>query len=185
MNGRASALMVNLRNGFRPRVYAVGLAATLFRSPDRRPSFHCPLANRLQLTVPRAPVPLETCVSGLAVVGIALPLAATNDTASDLLFTTKSGCNNHTEWQSKTTLRSGGDLMQLNKHFAFLRSEPSCVSYSNKLWQKRMRSQKGSFTSKSFPHPCFTTHTEPSSADIYTCDNFGAPSINLQRARTV
>lgn len=62
MNGRASALMVNLRNGFRPRVYAVGLAATLFRSPDRRPSFHCPLANRLQLTVPRAPVPLETCV---------------------------------------------------------------------------------------------------------------------------
>lgn len=80
MNGRVSALMVNLRNGFRPRVYAVGLAATLFRSPDRRPSLHS-----LQLTVPRAPVPQETCVSGLGVVDTALPLVVTNGTAFERL----------------------------------------------------------------------------------------------------
>ena len=85
MNGRVSALMVNLRNGFRPRVYAVGLAATLLRSPDRRPSFHSLLANKLQLSVPRAPVPQETCVSGLGVVDTALPLAVTNGTAFERL----------------------------------------------------------------------------------------------------
>ena len=95
MNGRVSALMVNLRNGFRPRVYAVGLAATLSRSPDRRPSFHSLLANRLQLTVPRAPVPQETCVSGLGVVDIALPLAVTNVTVSDPLFTIETIGNDH------------------------------------------------------------------------------------------
>ena len=77
--------MVNHRNGFRQKACAAGRAATLLRSPDRRPSLHSLLANRLQLTVPRAPVPQETCVLGLGVVDTALPLAVTSGTAFERL----------------------------------------------------------------------------------------------------
>jgi hypothetical protein len=41
-------------------------------------------------------VPLGTCVSGLAVVDIALPLPVTNVTVSELLFTIETICNDHT-----------------------------------------------------------------------------------------
>jgi hypothetical protein len=72
--------MVSLRNGCRQKACAADWAATSFRNPDQLLSQQSLLANRLQLTVPIAPVPLGTYVSGLAVVGTALHQEETSAT---------------------------------------------------------------------------------------------------------
>jgi hypothetical protein len=77
--------MVNLQSGFRPKAYAAAQTAMSFRSQDHRLSRNSLLANRLQLTVHPVHVPLGTCVSGLAVVDTALPLAVTSGTVFERL----------------------------------------------------------------------------------------------------